>query len=624
MDNSILEKKNCFDWVRQSLCDTMGNEYSAEMDSRGQKETDLANLNTIAGENTRDSFKGNKVESLLEEKRGGTVCKTRKSKSRKRGDKRVAYGKDIWNSDVQAPGSDDQVHVNLAMADLMAYLQVVANNSNHLPLTRRDDPDLSRSFNELSADEYARKSSAFIPADVRVIGGVHKGYGAVWDLPTSLEYSAVEGTNEPGRSYGGACANALLKVVYDEASGVAYHQYDAEGASLFDDDDEGVTNLSLANRSGVALGCSQANPTTITWRELLGKMEAEMKEIEYSQYPKITTTRKIDLNKPFSFVPDDFDPQTGQKRALLIGCNYRGTDAALKASHDDIRSMKDYIVNVHGFPDSKENMTILLDDKENPHPTFQNITEACKSLSEKSQPGDAVFVQFSGHGGRVFDVDMEDASYDEIIVPSDYEETGLIRDTLIFKTLLAPMPYGVTVTIIIDCCDSGMMLELPYCWNTKCERQQIAKLGINDDFSFVRFLKVVKTLYDSSTFTQLGKTVGLALNDEEEMNLPQDDTQSLNDHASELELANDKSLFDIFTDACKMSRRTKGGKETMLDKVINSCTLLGQEENFEGELTDEDTMRTDTEVFSFDDGSASYTDDESVDRKRHRHRRRQK
>lgn len=34
----------------------------------------------------------------------------------------------------------------------------------------------------------------------------------------------------------------------------------------------------------------------------------------------------------------------------------------------------------------------------------------------------------------------------------------------------------------------------------------------NDDFSFVRFLKVVKTLYEASTFTQLGKTVGSALN----------------------------------------------------------------------------------------------------------------
>ena len=36
-------------------------------------------------------------------------------------------------------------------------------------------------------------------------------------------------------------------------------------------------------------------------------------------------------------------------------------------------------------------------------------------------------------------------------------------------------------------------------------------MSYNDDFSFVRFLKVVKTLYESSTFTQLGKTVGSAL-----------------------------------------------------------------------------------------------------------------
>ena len=33
----------------------------------------------------------------------------------------------------------------------------------------------------------------------------------------------------------------------------------------------------------------------------------------------------------------------------------------------------------------------------------------------------------------------------------------------------------------------------------------------NEDFSFVRFLKVIKTLYESCTFTQLGRTVGSAL-----------------------------------------------------------------------------------------------------------------
>jgi hypothetical protein len=130
---------------------------------------------------------------------------------------------------------------------------------------------------------------------------------------------------------------------------------------------------------------------------------------------------------------------------------------------------QDYIVNVHGFSENNEMMTILLDDENYTPPTFMNIIEAFKKLSEDAQPGDAVFVQFSGHGGRVLDahVDSEAESYDEVIVPSDYFQKGLIRDTLIFKTLLAPMRYGVTVTIVIDCCDTGMVLELPYCWSSK-------------------------------------------------------------------------------------------------------------------------------------------------------------
>ena len=93
---------------------------------------------------------------------------------------------------------EDQVQVNLAMADLMAYLQVVANNSSNLPLTRRDDPELQRMVTSLTSEEYARKSAAFIPADVRMIGATFTKYGRVWDLPTSDEYNAQDGAQEPG------------------------------------------------------------------------------------------------------------------------------------------------------------------------------------------------------------------------------------------------------------------------------------------------------------------------------------------------------------------------------------------------------------------------------------------
>ncbi|CAB9523147.1 Metacaspase-1 [Seminavis robusta] len=413
--------------------------------------------------------------------------------------------------------TDDQVHVNLAMADLMAYLQVVANNSNNLPLSRRDDPELGRTVSNLTSDEYARKSAAFIPSDVRVISGAFTRYGRVWDLPTSEEFNACDGAQEPGRSYGGACCNSMLKVLYDSANDAADAAQTKEASdALFDDDEDEESILGKSVKSMHSLEFAPSNPATISWAALMRRMKAEISDIEHAQHPTLTTTRKFDLNQPFSIVPENFDAKVGKKRSLLIGCNYTNIHGAeLKASHDDIGSMKDYIVNVHGFPEAESLMTILLDDDTHKHPTHLNITEAFKALSEQSQPGDAVFIQFSGHGGRVLDspIDSEAESYDEVIVPSDYSVSGLIRDTLIFKTLLAPMKYGVTVTILIDCCDTGMVLDLPYRWNTKNDRHdQLAKLSLNDDFSFVRFLKVVRTLYESSTFTQLGKTVGSVLN----------------------------------------------------------------------------------------------------------------
>lgn len=441
---------------------------------------------------------------------------------------KISKGKRQIRGDDLAPSSlitDDQVHVNLAMADLMAYLQVVANNSNNLPLTRRDDPELGRTVSNLTSDEYARKSAAFIPSDVRILGGAFTRYGRVWDLPTSEEFNACDGAQEPGRSYGGACCNSMLKVLYDSANDAADAAQTKEASdALFDDDEDEESILGKSVKSVHSLEFAPSNPATISWAALLRRMKAEIGDIEHAQHPTLTTTRKFDLNKPFSIVPDNFEPKKGKKRSLLIGCNYTNIHGAeLKASHDDIGSMKDYIVNVHGFPETEGLMTILVDDDHHKHPTHLNITEAFKNLSEQSQPGDAVFIQFSGHGGRVLDspIDSEAESYDEVIVPSDYAVSGLIRDTLIFKTLLAPMRYGVTVTILIDSCDTGMVLDLPYRWNTKNDRHDtLAKLSLNDDFSFVRFLKVVRTLYESSTFTQLGKTVGSVLNHNPNINLP--------------------------------------------------------------------------------------------------------
>lgn len=159
-------------------------------------------------------------------------------------------------------------------------------------------------------------------------------------------------------------------------------------------------------------------------------------------------------------------------------------------------------------------MTVLLDDGAHKVPTYTNIIDSFKKLSEDSQPGDVVFIQFSGHGGRFIGSPGVNAvdTYDEAIIPCDFEEAGPIRDTLVFKTLLAPMRYGVTVTVIIDACDSGMVLDLPYAWSTGDDQPgSDTEMVQNKDYSFVRDLKVIKKLYESSVFTQLGNRVDEAI-----------------------------------------------------------------------------------------------------------------
>lgn len=112
----------------------------------------------------------------------------------------------------------------------------------------------------------------------------------------------------------------------------------AKDSGSMDEGTEGSCHRSL--KSGFSLDAT--SQTTISWRDLLQKMDSEIKQIDHPQVAKLTTSRRIDLSQPFSLVPDTFDAASGsKKRSLLIGCNYgqlRGEE--LKASHDDVRSMK--------------------------------------------------------------------------------------------------------------------------------------------------------------------------------------------------------------------------------------------------------------------------------------------
>jgi len=259
------------------------------------------------------------------------------------------------------------------------------------------------------------QAEKYIPANVRMISGCK-------DSQTSADVSNVASFSlpDPAGRAGGACTAAMLKTLYN------------------DEEDRGVD---------------------LSFQDTLLQMRKVLDQGSYTQIPQLSSSRPLDIHTKFDLVPDDgFE---GTKRAVMIGINYVGQQGELAGCHNDVGNMKRYIQKVHGFTD--EHMTVLMDDGQHEEPTYGNIMAAFRQLVENTKEGDAVFVHYSGHGGKLRDDDGDEADgYDETLVPLDYQEAGQIRDDDIFSTLIGPMPRNVTMTCVMDCCHSGTVLDLPY------------------------------------------------------------------------------------------------------------------------------------------------------------------
>ncbi|CAL5187049.1 unnamed protein product [Lathyrus oleraceus] len=146
------------------------------------------------------------------------------------------------------------------------------------------------------------------------------------------------------------------------------------------------------------------------------------------------------------------------KKAVLIGCNYKGTKAELKGCVNDVWRMHKCLIHYYGFLD--EDITILIDtDSSYTQPTGKNIRSAMSRLLRSAQPGDVLFIHYSGHGTRLpAETGDEDdtTGYDECIVPTDM---NLITDED-FREFVAKVPKDCRITIVSDSCHSGGLIEL--------------------------------------------------------------------------------------------------------------------------------------------------------------------
>jgi hypothetical protein len=95
-------------------------------------------------------------------------------------------------------------------------------------------------------------------------------------------------------------------------------------------------------------------------------------------------------------------------------------------------------------------------------PTYENMVRGFQRLSDRSKPGDQVYIHYSGHGGRASTILPElkgEYGLDECLVPADIgdSEARYLRDIELVKLLRSLVKRDLLVTVVLDSCHSAGM-----------------------------------------------------------------------------------------------------------------------------------------------------------------------
>ena len=138
------------------------------------------------------------------------------------------------------------------------------------------------------------------------------------------------------------------------------------------------------------------------------------------------------------------------KKALLIGINrYKIPGADLRGCVNDVDNLRKALTQYYGFAakDIKA-LTDLLATK-------KSMQSEIGKLLKGAKRGDVLLLHYSGHGSNVPDKNGDEADHrDEILCPTDLDWKDPLLDDWLRKTF-DPLPAGVNLTVIMDCCHSG-------------------------------------------------------------------------------------------------------------------------------------------------------------------------
>lgn len=159
--------------------------------------------------------------------------------------------------------------------------------------------------------------------------------------------------------------------------------------------------------------------------------------------------------------------------ALLIGIDHYlphrlpggGYYPSLRGSVPDIGRVETFLKTRLGLPgDRIVKLTATnIGSAEPPEPkeqwpTYANMVAAFKRVADMTQPGDQVYVHYSGHGGRqetAYPVLKGNTAYDEGLVPMDIGDSQYLLDVELAYIFKGMVDKGLLLTVVLDSCHSG-------------------------------------------------------------------------------------------------------------------------------------------------------------------------
>lgn len=155
-------------------------------------------------------------------------------------------------------------------------------------------------------------------------------------------------------------------------------------------------------------------------------------------------------------------PPSPTHHAILVGVNWYETQP-LNGAVDDVLEIQAFFaetipsVQLHTFTATASNDLDFpgpIEEKQQ-WPTTWNVLEALREVTEKSKPGDFVYIHFSCHGTTFEDKDGPNGRALGLVLLNSRGRETYFWGKLLSTHINDMVEHGLKVTLVLDCCFSG-------------------------------------------------------------------------------------------------------------------------------------------------------------------------